>query len=366
MKNYYQILGVEKSASADEIKKAYRKMAHKYHPDKPGGDETRFKEVNEAYQILSDQNKRAQYDRFGQVFSGGAGPTPNWGNFGDFGRVDWDMAGGGIGDLGDIFSDLFEQFGFAKKKRQTYTHGSDVEVISELSLEEAFRGIKRKIRLKTLVNCVPCHGFGHNQEKGFNQCSLCQGKGEVQERKRTFFGEFSQIRTCPTCFGRGEMPKEICGKCNGRGRIPGEKEIEVEINPGVENGQIIQVKSAGEAGERGGKTGDLYIIVKVKPHSVFERRGKDLFITKDVRVTDALLGKKIKITDIGENLFDVMIPPGFNFKDKLRVEERGMPIFSPGMGKTKRGDLYITFNLEVPKKISKEAKRLLEDLDREL
>jgi molecular chaperone DnaJ len=357
MTDYYQILGVSKTASEEEIKKAYRKLAHKFHPDKPGGDEQRFKEINEAYQVLSNKEKRAQYDRFGRVWSdgGAAGQWPPGGmNWGD---VNFDD----VFDLGDVLENLFVHFG--GPKRRTYTQGSDIEVINQISLEEAFQGIKSKIKFKTMVSCEVCNGLGYEKGAGHSSCSLCQGRGEIREEKRTFFGHFAQVKICPDCRGRGEVPNKVCKDCKGLGRVAGEREVEIDISPGVEDGQIIKVKGAGEAGEREGGSGDLYVTVKILPHPVFARDKNDLYITKEVKFTDALLGKKIKIKDINGETFEVSVPGEFNFKDKLRVPGRGMPIF--GFGAT-RGDLYITFALKTPKKLSKKAQDLLRDLEGEL
>lgn len=352
-KDYYQILGVSKDASEDEIKRAYRRLAHKYHPDKPGGDAARFKEINEAYQVLSNQKKRAEYDRFGQVFSGGGFSGQNWGDI----NINFE----------DIFEDLFDQFGFGfgGRKRETVTHGADMEIVYEITLEEAFKGLDRAINFGANIKCEKCDGLGYNKTKGFSTCNVCQGKGEIRERRKTFFGEFAQIKTCSTCFGKGEIPNELCNECRGRGRVLGKRSVNVNIAPGVLDGQVIQIKGSGEAGERGSRAGDLYIIVKVKPHPVFKRQGADLFMEKDIKVTDALLSKPLKIIDISGEEVKVKIPPGFNFKDKLKVDGKGMPKFNVG-GFTKRGDLYITFNLVVPKKLSKEAKDLLKELDKEI
>lgn len=367
MDDYYKILGVTKNASDEEIKKAYRRLAHKYHPDKPDGDEKMFKKINEAYQVLSNKEKRAQYDRFGRVFSTGGGPAYggegfNWDNF-DFGaggnyRFDF---GEDMFDLNSILENLFANFGGSK--RQTYTHGSDIEITKEITLSEAFHGINSKVKFKTYIPCKFCQGLGYDKSKGFAGCSLCQGRGEVKEQRKTFFGHFAQIKTCPTCRGRGEVPNKICDVCGGSGRILGEREVAFEVSPGVEDGQLIKVKGAGETGERGGAKGDLYITIRIKPHPVFRREKADLYMTKEVKFTDALLGRKIRIKDISGEEFEVVIPQNFDFKDKLRVPGRGMPIFGFGAS---RGDLYISFTLKTPKKLSAKAKKLLEDLEGEL
>ncbi len=352
MNDYYKILGVEKGASEDEIKKAYRQLAHKYHPDKPDGDEGKFKEVNEAYQVLGNEEKRAQYDRFGRVFAEGGGWPSGASGF----RFDEDMF-----DLGDILENIFVNFG--GPRRQTYTQGSDIEITAQISLEEAFQGTKPEIKFKTMVACDSCSGFGYEKEAGFSNCSLCQGRGEIREEKKTFFGHFAQVKACPDCRGRGETPNKVCIDCKGLGRVSGERKVTIEISPGVEDGQIIKVKGAGETGERESANGDLYVMVKIKSHPVFERIKNDIYLTKKAKITDALLGKKINFKDINGESFGISIPGDFNFKDKFRVPGRGMPIFGFG---TTRGDLYISFALKTPKKLSKKAEKLLKELEGEL
>lgn len=361
-KDYYKILGVSRNTSEEDIKRAYRKLAHKYHPDKAGGDEEKFKEVNEAYQVLSSKEKRAQYDKFGSVFEGGmpgGGAGGQWqGGFGfdpsDFER--WGTGFGAAGDFSDIFETIFEQFGGGGRRRQRYAHGSDIEIQEEITLEEAFGGAKKKLRFKTYVSCEPCGSLGHNKSKGYSTCSVCRGKGEIRVDRRTFFGNFSQVKICETCFGSGEIPKEICNKCKGVGRISGERNVEIHIAQGVEDGQIIKVKGMGEIGERGSGAGDLYVVVRIKPHARFERKKSDLFIKKEIKITDALLGREIYLEDVNGEKFSFAISSEFDFSDKLKVPGRGMPRFS-SYG---RGDLYITFSLKAPKHISKKTKELLE------
>jgi len=368
-KDYYKILGVTKMATEDEIKKAYRKLAHQHHPDKSHGNEAKFKEVNEAYQILSNKEKRAQYDRFGQVFEGApAGGAGNWGDFGfgGFGGegFNWQGFGADNMDFGDIFETIFEQFG--GRKRQTYTQGSDIEMTQELTLEEAFSGLKRHISYQTYDVCGHCEGLGYEKSHGLKTCMVCQGRGEVRIERKTFFGNISQVKACTVCNGRGQIPNKTCSVCAGKGRVLKEKIVNIEIAPGVEDGQIIKIRGAGEVGERGGGPGDLYVIIKVKPHGIFERRKTDLYTTKEVKLLDALLGKKINCEDVSGEKFQIVIPAGFNFQEKMKVAGRGMPRFGSFSSALGRGDLYVTFNVKLPKHLSVKAKKLLEDLDREL
>ncbi|MDI6734142.1 MAG: J domain-containing protein [Patescibacteria group bacterium] len=360
-KDYYKILGISRNASEEDIKKAYRKLAHQFHPDKAGGNEIKFKEINEAYQILSNKEKRAQYDRFGQTFDAGGFQGSPWGGFGD--GMQWNVNfGEGFPDFNDIFEGIFEQFG--GRRRQTYTRGSDIEVVAQITLEEAFRGVKHKLNLQTFIPCKSCGSLGYDKSQGLKDCTMCRGRGEIREQRKTFFGNFSQVRICPQCHSHGQIPNKPCSHCSGRGKVSGTREVIVDIAPGVENGQIIKVVGMGEAGE-GGSSGDLYVVVKIKPHLTFERKKSDLFMAKDIRIIDALLGKKLEIKGIDNEIIQVSIPAGFNLREKLKIGNRGMPKLGI-FGSASRGDLYIAFNIKVPKSLSQKAKRLLEDLDGEL
>ncbi len=362
MRDFYEILGVQRTASDEEIKRAYRRLAHKYHPDKGGGDEKKFKEINEAYQVLGSRDKRTQYDRFGRAFDAGApgggfpGFDPSaWGG-------EWNVNGANFSDFGEIFETIFGGFPGRGRARETYRRGSDVEAAETLSLEESFRGIRRTVAFHTHVTCKECAGAGHFPKDGFIKCSVCGGKGEVRMEQRTFFGNFAQVKTCGNCFGKGEVPKKPCVACNGTGRIEGKRAAEVEFAAGIEDGQIIKIRGAGEAGERGGGVGDLYIVARVKKHPVFERKRADLYAKREVKVTEALLGKTLRLKDIGGEEISFSVPAGFDFDEFLRVPGRGMPRFG-GFG---RGDLYVKLSVKTPKKVSAKAKKLLEELDTEL
>lgn len=350
-KDYYKILGLEKSASEEDVKKAYRKLAHQYHPDKTGGNADRFKEINEAYQILSSKEKRAQYDRFG-------GSSP-------FGNVEFgfgfdpsnleDMSG-----ISDIFDAVFE--GMGMRKRKSYRRGSDLEVIQELTLEEAFRGTEKKIKAKVYGTCGDCRGLGYFADAGTTECSTCSGRGEIKESRSTFFGSFSQVKTCPKCFGSGQLPNKACSQCKGAGRVMKEKELKIEIAPGVSDEQLIKLPKAGEAGERGAEAGDLYIRIKIAPHSIFERRGEDLFVKKEINLLDVLLGLKIEIPTINGGKIYVELSPNASLKEKFKVSGEGMTRFG-GFG---RGDLYIDWEIKTPKKLNSKAKKIIDELRGEL
>lgn len=362
MKDFYKILGVKKDATEDDIKKAYRKLAHQFHPDKQGGNEAKFKEVSEAYQILSNKEKRAMYDRFGRVDGASSGGSPfgagGWPGFGDF-NVEFGFGADGFGDASDVFDAFFEGLGL--RRRKTYQRGGDVEIMQEIILEEAFSGVKKTVKYDTFVNCKQCEGVGYDKKSGVTACSACGGQGEIRESRRTFFGAFSQVKVCPDCQGSGEKPNKICSYCSGSGRETGSRQVEIFIKSGIDNKQVITIKGAGEAGGRNSQPGDLYIVIKVKPHSVFERHGADLLIKQFIGVAEAFLGKKIKINTLAGRFIEIEAPAGFNFKEKLRLAGLGMPKLEGG-----HGDLYVDFELRQPKKLSPKAQKLLEELDREL
>lgn len=371
MKDYYEVLGVSKNASQDEIKKAYRKLAHKYHPDKAGGDEKKFKEINEAYQVLSDAKKRSQYDQFGRTFdsNGGQGPFGGFGQGGPFGGFDFsDFSGGGFGDISgmeDIFEVFFGGMG-ARDKRRTYRRGADIEILQEIELEGAFSGMEKTLRYSTYVKCETCKGAGHDSKEGFKQCITCGGKGEIKETKNTFFGSFTQVKTCPDCQGAGQIPNKICSTCKGAGRMKGEKRADIKIHPGVADGQIIKIKGAGEAGEKGAEDGDLFIRIKIKPHDVFKRSGDDLIITKKISLASFIMGvldeEKVEAPSISGKKTKIEIPRDFDLTKPIKVFGEGMPRFN----RNGRGDLFVELEIKTPSNISSKARKILKDLGEEL
>ncbi len=336
---------VDKNASEDEIKKAYRQMAHKYHPDKAGGDEKKFKEVNEAYQILSDKEKRAQYDRFGRVFEGGNGGAQGFGGF-DFSQgFGFDPSNmENFSGVNDIFDMFFE--GLGMKKRKTYHRGSDLEIEKEITLEDAFHGVSAEIKLDTFESCKKCGGLGHFPKEGFVKCATCGGRGEIRELRQTFFGQFSQVRACKKCGGQGEIPNKICGDCGATGRVKIRKDIQFDIAQGISEGQVIKISGFGQAGEKGAGAGDLYVHIKIKPHHIFKRIENDLLMKKEINILKVLAGEKIEIPVISGNKISVEIPAGFNLRERFRVSGEGMPKFNS----RSRGDLYIEFDVKVPKR----------------
>jgi len=372
-KDYYKILGVNRNASQEEIKKAFYKLAHKYHPDKAGGDEEKFKEINEAYQVLSDENKRRQYDQFGQVFEG-AGASPNWGfdfsNFGrsgfnnDFGsKVDFDFSDLGFDeDLGDIFNNIFGGFNPSQRKRKKVQYGSDVRLMIEISLEEVAIGVVKEIEYNTFVKCDQCQGRGYEEGSGFKTCPTCNGRGEIKEIRQSFFGSLSQVKVCPECAGEGKIPEKICPFCKGHGRVKGKKRISLKIEPGINDGQIIRVAGSGEDGEKNGPSGDLYVEVRVKPHPLFKREGADLIYQTSIPVIEAILGTEKEIPTIYGKPIILKIPAGIDSGKILRVRNKGLPYF----GRRGYGDLLVHIKVKIPKKVSSKAKKILEDLKGEL
>ncbi|HZX49777.1 MAG TPA: DnaJ domain-containing protein, partial [Candidatus Paceibacterota bacterium] len=290
MKDYYKVLGVSRDASFEDIKRAYRKLAHKYHPDIKGGDEEKFKELNEAYQILSDSDKRSQYDKFGRVFDGQAGADPGFGGFrwawGTPGQqADFEDSAAGFGfdfeDIGDVFEEFFG--GQTRDTRkQEVKKGRDVEVELQIPLEATLRISKEKIFLSKFAVCQRCQGVGAEPNTKVTECFACRGQGEVQQIKRTVFGSFTRVGTCPECAGEGLKPEKPCNVCKGEGRVKSEEQLEVTIPAGVDTNQILRVEGKGDAGRRKGKAGDLYIRIVVKKHPLFERRGDDVVLKKDI------------------------------------------------------------------------------------
>ncbi len=350
MGNYYEILGIEKGASKDEIKKAYRELAHKHHPDKKGGDENKFKEINEAYQVLGDDEKRKQYDQFGGSFN--QGPQGGPGGFA------WDFDLGGLDDLGDLeemFSAFFEGLG-VRQKRRTYKRGADTEASVEVTLEDAQGGKVIDIDFNTNITCKICSGVGHESGVKIENCNYCNGRGEVREAHNTFFGNFARVISCKECRGAGKVPQNICKTCGGGGRVRGKRSASIEIRPGVADGQIIKINSMGEAGENKAGAGDLYVRIYVKPHKVFKRKDNDLFRTVSVKITDVLLHKKIKVTVLNGEVIEVKIPRGFNLTNHLYIKGKGM---------TLAGNLVVKLDIAIPNKLSSRAKRLLEELGEE-
>jgi molecular chaperone DnaJ len=371
--DYYNILGVSKSATDDEIKKAYRKKAHEHHPDKKGGNEAKFKEVNEAYQVLSDKSKRAQYDQFGQTFEqgsrGGAGgfggfsaqggPASGWdfsgfqGFGGQQGGQDFEFDFGG-GGFEDIFSDIF---GGGGRRGTRSKKGRDIQVDVEISFEEMVRGAKRSVRLRKSIVCDKCDGTGGEPGAKVETCSTCHGQGQVQQRVQSFFGAIAQVVTCPTCHGKGKTFSEKCHKCGGDGKVNGDVEIPIEIPSGIEDGQSLSLQGQGEAGSQGGRNGDLIVAVHVLPHQKLKRKGDDIISDEHINFANATLGSKISVETIDGPVI-MKVPEGTQSGEIFRIKDKGVPFLQ----RRGRGSHLVKIVVDVPKKLSREQKRLIEEL----
>lgn len=368
-KDYYEILGVNKGASKDEMKKAYHKLAHKYHPDKNKGDDTKFKEVNEAYQTLSDDGKRAHYDRFGSA-GPNMGGAQGYGGFnqgaGGFGGFDFSgfQQGGGVefdmGDIGDIFGEFFGGGGMGGRGRSQQARGRDISTEIDISFEESIFGVKRSVLISKQSTCDICKGTGGKPDTKMDTCKTCNGKGKVREMKRSILGTFETARVCDSCHGAGKIPNEKCSECKGKGVHNKQEDISIAIPAGINNGEMIRMTGKGEAISHG-QTGDLYIKVNVKSHSIFRRDGSNLIMDLPIKLTDAILGFEYKLKTLDGDM-DVTIPEGVNHGELLRVRGKGVP---QGGSMSRRGDIILRIQIKMPTKLSKKSKELLEDLKKE-
>jgi len=351
-KDYYNILGIDKKASKEDVKKAFRKLAHKYHPDKSGGDEAKFKEASEAYSVLSDDKKRAEYDSYGRVFSG-AGPGSSQGGAPGFEGFDFSQAGFDI-DLNDIFGGFSDIFGGGRGGRR----GRDISIDIELSFRESIFGLTRRVLITKDATCSRCSGNGAEPGSKTKTCSTCNGKGQVVESRRSPFGVFSVSSLCPTCNGKREVPEKPCTTCKGRGVEHREEEITVAIPAGIDNGQVIRMGGMGEA-ISGGATGDLYIKVHVRPDQKFRKEGFNLVTDLPIKISDALLGVEYTLETL-DGPTVVKVPALRSPDEILRMKGKGVPI-----DKTRRGDLLIRVKVEFPHKLSRDAKKAVEKLKEE-
>ncbi len=358
--NPYDILGVNKSSSDDEIKKAFRKAAHKYHPDKEGGDENKFKEINEAYQILSNKEKRAQYDQFGQTFNGASGGPGGGGGF-DFsqfkqqaqnGSFEFNFGGGG-GGFSDIFEDMYG-------KKSSRTRGRDIQVRTKITFKEMIEGITKKIELYKSTTCNGCSGTGGDKNSKETTCEKCKGSGSVQKVMRTMLGNFAQTVTCNDCEGRGKRYEKQCADCKGKGKKDEDVIESVEIPAGINNGQTILVNGRGEAGENGGPAGDLLIVVEVINDSKFIREEDNINSEVHISFSQAALGSKVDVETVDDSV-TMKIPSGTQSGEIFRIRNKGVPRLQR-MG---RGDHMVTVVVDVPTKLSRSQKKLIEELTKE-
>ena len=360
-RDYYEVLGVSKDADAKEIKKAYRKLAMKYHPDKNPGDkaaEEKFKEINEAYEVLSDEEKRSTYDRFGHDGLNGQAGFGGGQGFGGFG------GSGGFGGFEDIFGDIFgSSFGGfggsgGSSRRRGPRRGADIRQSVTIKFEEAAFGKKIKVKINRSEECDECHGSGAKPGTTKKTCPTCHGSGTVQSVQRTPFGNIASQRTCSTCNGEGEINESPCNKCHGKGSVRKTKTIEVDIPAGIDDGQMIKLSGQGEVGEKGGPRGDLYIVVNVQKHDIFTREGYDVYIEMPIRFTQAALGDKLEVPTL-DGKVSYTLPEGTQTGTVFRLREKGIP----KLRSNSRGDQYVKVIIDTPKKLNDEQKELLRKFD---
>jgi len=347
-KDYYEILGVKKNAKEEDIKKAFRRLAHEHHPDK-GGDQQKFKDINEAYQVLGDKEKRSQYDQFGHdAFSG---MNQGYGGFSGF--QGFDMNFQDAGDLGDVFS---EMFGF-NKQRKGKNRGSDIETEVRIDFIESVKGVTRKIKLYTNDACETCKGSGADPSSKTTECKTCNGTGSIKQATRTFFGTIQSTVTCPECTGRGSKPDKICEDCKGTGAVRNNRELEINIPGGISIGDSLKISGAGEFPGQGGIAGDLYVHINVAPHKVFSRSGNDVVSIVKVPYSILSLGGEIAIETVdgtGKLTIPEATEPGTVFK----IMGKGFPYH----GFSGRGDHLVTVQTSVNKRLSSEQKKILKEL----
>ncbi len=359
-KDYYNILGIGKSSSPEEIKKAYRKLAHQYHPDKGKGNEDKFKEVSQAYQVLSDTEKRSQYDQYGQTFedaqrnggggyggfSAGGGPASGW-DFNGFGQ------GGVEFDFGDIFGDIF---GSRSERTERRRRGVDLEMPLTISFEEAIFGMQKTIVLEKKDKCQTCKGTGAKPGTKVVTCPVCHGQGNIRTTRRTIFGNIASTTTCNRCDGEGKIPENPCATCDGSGITRQEKTLQIKIPAGIDNGQRIRIGGEGEVGYRDSKPGDLYLLIHVQKSKEFIRQGQNLLKEVPISFAQAALGAKIPIKTLDGEI-ELKVPSGTQSGKVLRVAGKGVPLINSG----RRGDLLITVRVVVPNRLTKKESELLKD-----
>lgn len=374
-KDYYNILGVAKGASAEDIKKAYRKLAHQHHPDKSGGDETKFKEINEAYQVLGNTEKRQQYDQYGQTFEqaqrqgGFGGGGFSWediargagGGAGPFGGAGQQGAEFDFGNLGDIFGDLFGFGGSSRsaRGRQART-GQDIETAMEIDFREAVFGADKIIELYKNVICPHCAGNGAEPGTKITTCKTCGGSGQVVRIQRTILGNMQSVGVCPECHGEGKIASKKCPECHGQGRVKTTETIKVKIPAGISEGQTIRLSGKGEAGLHGAPPGDLYINLRVKADPDFTRESDNILSNVEISFSQAALGDKIPVLTLDGEVM-LKIPAGIQSGKVLRLENKGVP----HLNSRGRGDHLVTIKVITPTHLSRKQKELLEELARD-
>lgn len=368
-RDYYEVLGVNKNATDDELKKAYRKLAKKYHPDANPDNkaeaEAKFKEVNEAYETLSDSQKRRMYDQFGtadpQGFGGGAGgPFGGQGGYYSYNGSGFDGFGD-FGDLGDIFSSIFGG-GFSGRsssaKQRGPRKGADLNVRMEITFEQAFSGVEKEIVITRDEECHSCHGTGAKPGTSPIKCPTCHGTGQVTQVQNTILGQMQTSRTCSSCHGTGEIINDPCEACHGKGKIRKQPKIKVKIPAGIDDNQTVVLRGEGEPGERGGQKGDLYITVKIRKHSIYTRKGNNVLCEIPITITQATLGAELEIPMVDGTKEKYKIPDGTQTGTKFTIRNRGFK----AINSSSSGDFIFTVIVQTPKKLTKEQRELLVQL----
>lgn len=350
-KDYYHILGISKGASADDVKKAFRELAHKHHPDKAGGNAEKFKEINEAYQVLSNPQKRAQYDQFGSAAfeQGGFGQ-----GFGGFGGAQFDM-----GDLSEMFGEMFGM-GRQRSNVKSQRRGNDIEVTVPLTFSEAAFGVEKTVELYKPSACSACSGTGIPPGAKLQTCKTCGGQGRVRQVQRTILGSFEAVATCSACDGVGNVPEKTCSSCGGTGVVKETKKLTVKIPAGIDDGETIRISGEGEAGFRGGRSGDLYLHARVSPDKRFVRKGFDVFSQIEIPFSEAALGA-VKVVETLDGPVDLKVPASIQSGEEIRLKGKGIV----RLGSSGRGDHYVRVIVETPKSPSRRAKDLLQQLREE-
>jgi len=363
-KDYYKILGVEKNANADEIKKAFRKLAHQYHPDKKGGDEAKFKEINEAYQVLSDEKKRAQYDQFGSAFEHGqaGGGFSGFSGFNNGGfNINMDDLGDMFGGFGDIFG-----FGGGRGRGQSKARrGNDIETTLTIEFNEAVFGAEKEVSLRKIVTCDKCQGSGAEPGAKIETCKTCNGRGQVNRVQQTIFGQVQMQSACPDCGGEGKKHSQNCTKCAGRGVVEDIVNLKIKIPAGIDNGESIRLTGQGEAGVKGGQAGNLYIKIRVKEDKRFQRNGFDIVSRAEINFTQAGLGDKIEVETV-DGKVDLKIPEGTQSGTVFKLKGKGVPLLNARgiwSGENKRGDHLVEVIVVTPKSLSRKQREVLRELN---
>ncbi|MBI4427162.1 MAG: molecular chaperone DnaJ [Candidatus Magasanikbacteria bacterium] len=371
-KDYYKILGVEKNATQDELKKAFKKLAMQHHPDRPGGDEKKFKEINEAFQVLGDAEKRKKFDQFGSDFEQQGGWGGAGGSWEDVMNAFRQQQGGGQGGFsfnfgGADFSDLFGGFGdifgsaSARHGRASARQGRDIQVDIEIDFKEAAFGVEKELSLRKQSKCDVCGGTGGEPGSKIETCGTCRGQGQVTQVQRTFLGAMQTVVSCSACNGRGKKSTKTCKHCGGDGILAKTFSINIKIPAGIDDGQSIRLSGHGEAAPHGGQSGDLYVQAHVKHQKVFHREGSDVYTDNEINFTQAVLGDKIEVETI-DGVIKVVVPEGTESGQLIRLRGHGIQ----HLGHSGRGDHYVRVKIRVPRRVSRGAKKLLEELKSEL